>query len=70
MKRFLTNFCSIVYDIFTVVYTTFIINIVLFSILIEELVLFNNYWQLVLSIIFDIQLLLYMVEKDKRLWMY
>lgn len=70
MKRFLINFCSTVYDIFTIVYTTFIINIVLFSILIGELVLFNNYWQLVLFIIFDIVVLLCMVEKNKRLWMY
>lgn len=70
MKRFLINVCSIVYDIFTVVYTSFIINIVLFSILIEELVLFNNYWQLILFIIADIIFLLCMVEKNKRLWMY
>lgn len=70
MKQFLINFCSIVFDLFVIVNTVLIWNITIFSIALEEVIMFNTTLQLVIANIYTLILLVLMVFKNKKLWLY
>ena len=70
MKQFLINFCSIIFDLFVIVNTALIWNITIFSIALEEVIMFNSILQLVIANIYTLILLVLMVFKNKKLWLY
>lgn len=70
MKQFLINFCSIIFDLFVIVNTALIWNITIFSIVLEEVIMFNSTLQLVIANIYTLILLVLMVFKNKKLWLY
>lgn len=70
MKQFLINFCSIVFDLFVIVNTVLIWNITIFSIALGEVIMFNSILQLVIANIYTLILLVLMVFKNKKLWLY
>ena len=70
MKQFLINFCSIIFDLFVIVNTTLIWNITIFSIVLEEVIMFNSTLQLVIANIYTLILLALMIFKNKKLWLY
>lgn len=70
MKQFLINFCSIVFDLFVIVNTVLIWNITIFSIILKEVIMFNTTLQLVIANIYTLILLVLMVFKNKKLWLY
>ena len=70
MKQFLINFCSIIFDLFVIINTAIIWNITIFSIALEEVIMFNSILQLVIANIYTLILLVLMVFKNKKLWLY
>ena len=70
MKQFLINFCSIIFDLFVIVNTAIIWNITIFSIALEEVIMFSSTSQLVIANIYTLILLVLMVFKNKKLWLY
>ena len=70
MKQFLINFCSIIFDLFVIVNTVLILNITIFSIALGEVIMFNSISQLVITNIYTLILLVLMVFKNKKLWLY
>ena len=70
MKQFLINFCSIIFDLFVIVNTAIIWNITIFSIALGEVIMFNSILQLVIANIYTLILLVLMVFKNKKLWLY
>lgn len=70
MKQFLINFCSIIFDLFVIVNTTLIWNITIFSITLKEVIMFSSTLQLVIANIYTLILLVLMVFKNKKLWLY
>lgn len=70
MKQFLINFCSIIFDLFVIVNTALIWNITIFSIALEEVIMFSSTSQLVIANIYTLILLVLMVFKNKKLWLY
>ena len=70
MKQFLINFCSIIFDLFVIVNTVLIWNITIFSIALGEVIMFNSISQLVITNIYTLILLVLMVFKNKKLWLY
>ena len=70
MKQFLINFCSIIFDLFVIINTVLIWNITIFSIALEEVIMFNSTLQLVIANIYTLILLVLMVFKNKKLWLY
>lgn len=70
MKQFLINFCSIIFDLFVIVNTAIIWNITIFSIALGEVIMFNSTLQLVIANIYTLILLVLMVFKNKKLWLY
>lgn len=70
MKQFLINFCSIIFDLFVIVNTALIWNITIFSIALGEVIMFNSTSQLVIANIYTLILLVLMVFKNKKLWLY
>ena len=70
MKQFLINFCSIIFDLFVIINTAIIWNITIFSIALGEVIMFNSILQLVIVNIYTLILLVLMVFKNKKLWLY
>ena len=70
MKQFLINFCSMIFDLFVIVNTAIIWNITIFSIALGEVIMFNSTLQLVIANIYTLILLVLMVFKNKKLWLY
>ena len=70
MKQFLINFCSIIFDLFVIVNTVLIWNITIFSITLKEVIMFSSTLQLVIANIYTLILLVLMVFKNKKLWLY
>ena len=70
MKQFLINFCSIIFVLFVIVNTAIIWNITIFSIALGEVIMFNSTLQLVIANIYTLILLVLMVFKNKKLWLY
>ena len=70
MKQFLINFCSIIFDLFVIINTVLIWNITIFSIALEEVIMFSSTSQLVIANIYTLILLVLMVFKNKKLWLY
>ena len=70
MKQFLINFCSIIFDLFVIVNTALIWNITIFSIALGEVIMFNSTSQLVIANIYTLILLVLIVFKNKKLWLY
>ena len=70
MKQFLINFCSIIFDLFVIINTAIIWNITIFSIALGEVIMFNSTLQLVIANIYTLILLVLMVFKNKKLWLY
>ena len=70
MKQFLINFCSVIFDLFILVNTALIWNITIFSIALGEVIMFSSTSQLVIANIYTLILLVLMVFKNKKLWLY
>ena len=70
MKQFLINFCSIIFDLFVIINTAIIWNITIFSIALGEVIMFSSTSQLVIANIYTLILLVLMVFKNKKLWLY
>ena len=70
MKQFLINFCSIIFDLFVIINTAIIWNITIFSITLKEVIMFSSTSQLVIANIYTLILLVLIVFKNKKLWLY
>ena len=70
MKQFLINFCSMIFDLFVIVNTAIIWNITIFSIVLEEVIMFSSTLQLVIANIYTLILLALMMFKNKKLWLH